>query len=143
MTREEKERYVRRCCEIFPICSHCTCYDFNFCGTGFENMRDSNIDKLYERMKEYMTIHHIEIEDDSQEVSREVNDNVEHPSHYTNASIECIDAMEETQGKDAVISFCVCNAFKYLWRHNLKNGTEDIKKANWYLNKAVELMEKE
>ena len=67
-------------------------------------------------------------------------DVVSRPKHYANTSIECIDAMIETQGVEAVKAFCVCNAFKYLWRHNSKNGDEDIKKANWYLNKAVELM---
>ena len=70
-------------------------------------------------------------------------DVVERPAHYTETSIECIDAMRETQGDEAVKAFCVCNAFKYLWRHNRKNGDEDIKKANWYLNKAVEIMEGE
>ena len=67
-------------------------------------------------------------------------DVVERPKHYASTSIECIDAMIETQGVEAVKAFCVCNAFKYLWRHNSKNGDEDIKKASWYLNKAVELM---
>ena len=70
-------------------------------------------------------------------------DVVNRPAHYTKTSIECIDAMRETQGDEAVKAFCVCNAFKYLWRHNRKNGDEDIKKANWYLNKAVEIMEGE
>ena len=67
-------------------------------------------------------------------------DVVSRPAHYAKTSIECIDAMVETQGVEAVKAFCVCNAFKYLWRHNEKNGDEDIKKASWYLNKAVELM---
>ena len=67
-------------------------------------------------------------------------DVVERPQHYALTSIECIDAMRETQGDEAVKAFCVCNAFKYLWRHNRKSGDEDIKKASWYLNKAVELM---
>ena len=65
------------------------------------------------------------------------------PQHYTSTSIECIDAMRETQGVEATKQFCICNAFKYLWRHNAKNGDEDIKKASWYLNKAVSLMEGE
>ena len=70
-------------------------------------------------------------------------DNVEHPAHYTGTSIECIDAMIETQGEEAVKNFCICNAFKYLWRHDKKNGVEDVEKAAWYLNKFVELEEKE
>ena len=47
--------------------------------------------------------------------------------------------MLETQGAAAVQDFCICNAFKYLYRHKNKNGVEDIKKAIWYLNKFVEL----
>lgn len=70
-------------------------------------------------------------------------DNVQHPAHYTGGSIECIDAMAETQGVEAVKNFCICNAFKYLWRHDKKNGVEDVKKAAWYLNKFIELEEKE
>ena len=73
-----------------------------------------------------------------------VTDNpVDHPSHYTHGSVECIDAMVETQGKNAVQHFCICNAFKYLWRWRGKNGVEDIKKAAWYLNKAIQLKESE
>ena len=81
-----------------------------------------------------------EVEDD---LPWDKHDAVEHPVHYTNTSIECIDAMTETQGNNAVINFCVCNAFKYLWRHNSKNGFEDIEKAAWYLNKAVSLYDSE
>lgn len=71
-----------------------------------------------------------------------VSDNVEHPQHYTSGNIECIDAMIETQGVEAVKNFCICNAFKYLWRHSKKNGVEDVKKAVWYLNKFLECEEK-
>lgn len=70
-------------------------------------------------------------------------DVVSKPEHYVSTSIECIDAMRETQGDEAVKHYCECNAFKYLWRHNSKNGDEDIRKASWYLNKAVEIMEGE
>lgn len=69
-------------------------------------------------------------------------DNVNHPSHYETGKFECIDVMVETQGVEAVKDFCICNAFKYLYRHKNKNGIEDIKKAIWYLNKLVELEEK-
>ena len=67
-------------------------------------------------------------------------DNVNKPQHYTEGGIECIDAMIQTQGVSAVIDFCVCNAFKYIWRHNRKNGNEDLFKAQWYINKACELI---
>jgi hypothetical protein len=66
-------------------------------------------------------------------------DNVNHPSHYETGKFECIDVMIETQGVEAVKDFCLCNAFKYLYRHNGKNGVEDIKKAKWYIEKYLEL----
>jgi len=67
---------------------------------------------------------------------------VEHPPHYETGKFECIEVMEETQGKEAVQNFCICNAFKYLYRHAKKNGLEDVKKAIWYLNKFIELEER-
>ena len=67
-------------------------------------------------------------------------DNVNHPSHYETGKFECIDVMLETQGIEAVKSFCLCNAFKYLYRTKRKNGLEDVKKAIWYLHKYVELV---
>jgi hypothetical protein len=72
-----------------------------------------------------------------------MKDMVNHPAHYESGKFECIDVMEETQGKEAVMDFCVCNAFKYLYRHQRKNGIEDIKKAKWYLDKYIELAERE
>lgn len=69
------------------------------------------------------------------------NDNVNHPTHYETGKFECIEVMLETQGIEAVQDFCICNAFKYLYRHKNKNANEDIKKAIWYLNKYLELKE--
>lgn len=68
-----------------------------------------------------------------------MNDCVNHPSHYETGKFECIEVMEETQGVEAVKNFCICNAFKYLYRHANKNGLEDIEKARWYLDKYIEL----
>lgn len=68
-----------------------------------------------------------------------INDNVNHPNHYKTGRYECLDVMMETQGKDAVLNFCLCNAFKYLYRNKNKNGLEDIEKAIWYLNEYVKL----
>jgi hypothetical protein len=61
------------------------------------------------------------------------------PNHYKSCSIECIDAMMMMLGADYVYKFCVCNAIKYIWRYKDKNGIEDLKKAEWYLNKAEEV----
>ena len=69
-------------------------------------------------------------------------DFVNHPSHYTQGGIECIDAMEAAFGAHELATYCKIAAFKYIWRCDHKNGLEDIKKAVWYLNKYIELMEK-
>lgn len=66
-------------------------------------------------------------------------DNVNHPSHYASGGIECIDAMIAAYGVEAVKAYCKCNAFKYQWRFDKKNGNEDILKAQWYQNKYMEL----
>ena len=69
-----------------------------------------------------------------------MSDNVNHPKHYEGAtSIECIEAMIVAFGKQAVYDFCKCNAFKYVWRYQNKNGKEDLEKAQWYVNKCDEL----
>ncbi len=66
-------------------------------------------------------------------------DVVNHPAHYETGKFEYIDVMQETQGTAATQNFCICNALKYIYRHKRKNGIEDIQKAIWYLNKAIEL----
>lgn len=68
-------------------------------------------------------------------------DNINHPAHYEgNTSLECIDVMEIAFGQEAVAKFCLCNAFKYLWRHKHKGGAEDVQKAEWYLNHFESIM---
>lgn len=67
-------------------------------------------------------------------------DMVNHPEHYETNGIECFDAIVASQGNDAAKDFCICNAFKYIWRNKHKNNSvEDIKKAIWYLEKFVQL----
>jgi hypothetical protein len=67
------------------------------------------------------------------------NDPVHHPSHYETGKFECIEVMEEALGRDAVEGFCLCNAFKYIYRSQRKNGAEDLEKALWYLNKLLNM----
>lgn len=70
-------------------------------------------------------------------------DNINHPQHYADGKYECIDVMLEEFGTEAVKAFCKLNAFKYLWRSDKKNGVEDIRKADRYLRKYIELSESE
>lgn len=68
-------------------------------------------------------------------------DTVNHPSHYETGKFECIDVMCEAIGLEDTKAFCLCNAFKYIYRCTKKHATpvEDVKKAIWYLNKFLEL----
>lgn len=60
------------------------------------------------------------------------HDPVNHPRHYTDhpSGIECIQITEH-------LSFTIGNAIKYLWRADLKNGVEDLKKAAWYIQREI------
>lgn len=65
--------------------------------------------------------------------------NVNHPSHYNQGGIECIDAIKSAvQDLEGYEAFCTANAIKYLWRWKRKNGKEDLKKAIWYINYLLE-----
>lgn len=64
---------------------------------------------------------------------------VNHPSHYTEGAVECIEAIESSMSKDEFLGYLKGNVMKYLWRYRLKGReVEDLKKAQWYLNRLVE-----
>lgn len=64
-------------------------------------------------------------------------DNVNHPVHYNSGGIECIEGIKAALG-DKYIGFLVGNVLKYCWRYEHKNGVEDLKKAAFYLDRAIE-----
>ena len=67
-------------------------------------------------------------------------DLVNHPAHYNQGDIECIDAMIAAKGIEAVKNFCDCSVFKYEWRLGHKDeSTQEIDKMIWYLNKLKDL----
>lgn len=77
-----------------------------------------------------------------EQVRQATKDNVNHPSHYTKGKVECIDALESaTIGKSGIEAVCVANVIKYLWRYEEKNGLEDVKKAQFYLNRLLTTLE--
>ena len=65
-------------------------------------------------------------------------DNVNKPPHYNQSGIECIDAIQAATG-DRYEYYLQGNILKYLWRYRYKNGIEDLRKAQWYLNKLIEV----
>ncbi len=65
-----------------------------------------------------------------------VRDTVNHPPHYNNGGMECIDYIRQQLG-DEFSSYCQGNVIKYLHRWRYKNGIEDLRKAEWYLNAMI------
>lgn len=66
-------------------------------------------------------------------------DMVNRPPHYNKGCVECIDAIEvATSDLSGIEAVCTANAIKYLWRWKQKNGTEDLKKARWYIEHLLE-----
>ena len=67
-------------------------------------------------------------------------DMINHPSHYTQGEIECIEVIKYINSKlhmEGYEGYCLGNFIKYIRRCNYKNGWEDIDKAIFYLNELL------
>lgn len=92
-----------------------------------------------EKVKPTMTMRVLQMEGKEATSSR---DAVNHPSHYNAGEVECIDAIRAAvTSLDGFEGFCVGNAMKYLWRWKRKGGTDDLRKARWYLEGLLEWKE--
>ena len=90
-------------------------------------------------MTSYMNIMK-EIEENEQ-AGKEAYGNVnmvDNPPHYNQAGIECLDAIEAATGEGYEF-YLQGNILKYLWRYRYKNGLEDLKKAEFYLKRLIEV----
>ena len=71
-------------------------------------------------------------------VEKEKKDEVNHPKHYTQDQIECIDAIKSatSEGYQYYLQGVI---LKYIWRYRYKhdNGLEDLRKAKLYLEKLI------
>jgi hypothetical protein len=68
-----------------------------------------------------------------------MTDNVNHPPHYTNGEIECLDAIKSALGGDGFNAYLKGQIIKYLWRMDHKGKQkEDAEKSQFYNNKLVE-----
>ena len=76
-----------------------------------------------------------------------VNDNVNHPSHYTSGKIEVIDFITYQK-----LTYCLGNAVKYVARAGKKDKNhfsypnktiEDLQKAVWYINQQIKILQED
>ena len=65
-------------------------------------------------------------------------DIVNHPPHYVDGGIECIEALEASLTQEEFRGYCKGNIQKYIWRERMKGGVESLKKAAWYLDRLIE-----
>ena len=83
------------------------------------------------------------LNDQYAEIEKVRQDSINSPNHYADSTIECIDAMEAMMTPEQFIGYLRGNVFKYQWKYEKKNGIEDLKKAQWYLDKlTVKVAEK-
>jgi hypothetical protein len=68
-------------------------------------------------------------------------DLVNHPEHYRQGEIECIDAIEAALTPDEFRGYCKGNAIKYVWRERHKGGAQSLMKARWYLDRLIAKLE--
>jgi hypothetical protein len=73
---------------------------------------------------------------------KKYEDFVNSPPHYNYGKIECIEAIEESMTPEAFKGYLKGNTMKYLWRYERKGkSVEDLKKAQWYLDKLISEVE--
>lgn len=63
-----------------------------------------------------------------------MDNKIKDPSHYQQGKYKCFEEMIELFGVEAFKHFCMLNVYKYRYRANAKNGEEDIKKAEVYMD---------
>ena len=141
MTIEEKAKMIEKHCDSMPSCSACPIGSKDGSFVCFSDWEDNpnDIEKNYEIIFGKTS----DIKDEK--VEKKSEDMVNHPSHYTHGGVECIDAITSALSsyEDSVDSWLVGQVIKYLWRAPLKGKyDEDIKKAQFYLNRLVEKIDK-
>jgi hypothetical protein len=74
--------------------------------------------------------------------SEQSHDAINHPSHYCQGGVECIDAIQAAvTGLDGPAAWLTGSIIKYVWRWSRKNGAEDLRKARFYLDRLIRIVE--
>ena len=72
------------------------------------------------------------------EVVERTDAEIQHPPHYNQGSIECIEGIEAMLSPEEYIGYLRGNSLKYRWRYPFKNGIQDLYKAEFYEKKLLE-----
>ena len=128
-TRDEMVRTLVKFCDDCNGCDVCLLEKFSsgvIC--DFDEWPDDKLaiayDHVYKNGEARLDGSHFKNEE--VKMDENVPDMVNHPQHYTQGGIEAV---------------CVANVIKYLWRYEKKNGTEDIRKAKFYIERLLKELE--
>ncbi len=139
MDRAEKIKILEDFCDEWKLCSDgCPIWDDgnSLCSCKWENMSEYALDNYIKLIGANNAKEQIINPSDTKP------EMVNHPSHYNQGGIECIEAMAAaTVNKRGIEAICVSNVIKYLFRYETKNGLEDVKKAAWYVNRLIAELE--
>lgn len=131
-TRDEMVRTLVKFCDDCHSCGICLLEKFSggvIC--DFDKWSDDKLASAYNHLK-----------NEEVKMDENVPDMVNHPKHYTQGDIECIDALKAaTVGKRGIEAVCVANVIKYCWRYEEKNGIEDVRKAKFYIERLLKELE--
>ena len=68
---------------------------------------------------------------------------VNHPAHYNQGGIECIDAIKAALGPDGFVAWLRGTILKYQWRLGLKDAAaQDAARAHWYSERLFAALRK-
>ena len=143
MTIDEMYRELWKYCYGFDLCSdgcrlhnpndgRCRCRWNNLSGKSTEDCYWFLVNEGLIGNPEQPEINFVKAEHNDE--VEPTNDAVQHPSHYTQGGIECIDAIRASMTADGFCDYCKGNIIKYIWRWRDKGGVEDLRKASVYLN---------
>lgn len=150
-SRDQMVDELNKYCDALETCGlnfeeeECPLFKFmdKFESCDFATLDDDDLNSVYNIMlvaKNMVDVRHVANKE--YVAPNEKRDMVSHPLHYNQGDIECIDAIKSAVvGKTGIEAICVANVIKYLWRYETKNGLEDVKKAQWYLNRLIKEIE--
>ena len=106
-------------------------------GMRYNKELDKLVPDVISASNEYCSGIKVEIEKVMDYTDKKENNPIE-PNHYTEMKISPLEYIEANQGD---FTWCIANVIKYVSRHKRKNGIEDLKKAQWYLNHEINNLE--
>ena len=147
MTIDEMHRELMKYCSGFSLCGDGCRLRKPEAGCIWNNLSDENtedcswflVNEGLISKPEQPEINFVKAEHNDE--VEPTNDAVQHPAHYTQGGIECIDAIRASMTADGFCDYCKGNIIKYIWRWRDKGGVEDLRKASVYLDWLINAAE--